>query len=129
MRIHQLEARIRELELAEQRFRLLLESAPDAIVIVDSMGRIAIVNAQTEKIFGYSRDELSANRLKSWYPSGFAASPAITSGISVDPHTRGWAPASSCSDCGATAANFRRDRLSRMLAAAVDFPPVATLPS
>ena len=42
----------------ETRFRALLEAAPDAIVIADRSGRIELVNAQAERIFGYPRDRL-----------------------------------------------------------------------
>jgi PAS domain S-box-containing protein len=42
----------------ENRFRELLESAPDAMVIVDPQGKIVLVNKQTETIFGYTREQL-----------------------------------------------------------------------
>ena len=43
---------------SEERYRRLLEAAPDAMVIADVEGRIVLVNAETERMFGYSRDEL-----------------------------------------------------------------------
>lgn len=61
------EALIRERELhgemagrrhAEQRFQIVVESAPDAILLVDRQGRIVLVNSQAEKYFGFDRAEL-----------------------------------------------------------------------
>jgi PAS domain S-box-containing protein len=58
MMSEELEHSIHEIENVQQRFKNLLESAPDAIVILNDSGVIQIVNAQTENMFGYSRKEI-----------------------------------------------------------------------
>ncbi|HZX31801.1 MAG TPA: response regulator [Rhodocyclaceae bacterium] len=68
-----LEKEIAERRQAEERFRTMLEAVPDAIVIVDDGGRIVLVNSQSEKLFGYGRDELSGQPLDILIPERFRA--------------------------------------------------------
>jgi formate hydrogenlyase transcriptional activator len=55
----------------DKRFRRLLEAAPDAMVIVDGAGRMLLVNSQTEKLFGYAREELLNQPVEILIPEDF----------------------------------------------------------
>lgn len=62
---------------AQHLFSALLESAPDAMLIVDERGAILLANSQTEKLFGYSREELIGQPVEKLMPERFR-----------DPHSR-----------------------------------------
>src|SRR2546428_9536775 len=49
---------ITEHKFAEEQFRIAVEAAPSGMIMADDKGRIVLVNAHAEKIFGYTRDEL-----------------------------------------------------------------------
>lgn len=78
----------RAYEASEARFRAFLEFAPDGVVITDSEGRIAVVNARIEEMFGHRREHLLGRRVEMLMPAavrsahaghraGYAASPGV----------------------------------------------------
>jgi PAS domain S-box-containing protein len=74
---------------AEERFRAVLEAAPDAMVIVNRDGRIVLVNAQTQKLFGYSRQELLGQPVEMLVPQRFrGAHPGHRTGFFAKPTVR-----------------------------------------
>jgi PAS domain S-box-containing protein len=94
--MQQLDAMVRELrqaqhaaEVAEARFRAVVEMAPDAIVIIDPEGHISLANHQTEDLFGYRRDELLGQSIELLVPERFRAVHSVhRAAFAADPHLR-----------------------------------------
>jgi PAS domain S-box-containing protein len=62
---------VTEHKRAEEKFRDLLESAPDAMVIVNGCGEIQLVNAETKTLFGYTREELIGQPVEILVPARY----------------------------------------------------------
>src|SRR5918996_620307 len=71
------------------RFEALLDSAPDAIVLVDPHGRITLVNRRTEELFGYDRSELLGQEVELLVPERLReVHHTHRDGYAADPRTR-----------------------------------------
>ncbi|HEY3904384.1 MAG TPA: PAS domain S-box protein [Streptosporangiaceae bacterium] len=80
---------VSERQRAEARFISLLEAAPDAMVCVDRTGRIALLNAQAERLFGYDRDEIVGQPVEVLVPEQARANhPAHRADYMGEPRSR-----------------------------------------
>lgn len=80
---------ITERKKAEERFRLVVESAPNAMVLINQEGTITLVNAQAEKLFGYPRHALIGNKIEVLIPERFRREhPQHRDGFFSKPQTR-----------------------------------------
>ena len=70
-------------------FQAVVESSPHGVVMIDSRGAMVLVNRETERLFGYSRDELIGQSVEMLVPQRFREGhPSYRTGFLVDPHAR-----------------------------------------
>jgi len=80
---------ITERKRTEDKFRRVVESAPNAIVLVNQQGKITLVNTQAEKLFGYAREELLGQPIETLVPARFRGThPGHRATFLADPKTR-----------------------------------------
>jgi len=80
---------INELRRAEEKFQALLESAPDAIVIIERSGEICLANYQAGLLFGYEPGELLGRPIEMLMPARFRGTHAgLRNEFFADPHYR-----------------------------------------
>jgi PAS domain S-box-containing protein len=73
----------------EDRFRQVVEAAPNAMVMIDASGRIEMVNAQTERVFGYGRADLLGQKIEILLPERFRIHhPNLRDSFFLDPDSR-----------------------------------------
>jgi PAS domain S-box-containing protein len=77
------------LRMGEDRYRQMVEAAPNAMVMINGAGRIAMVNAQAERVFGYGRAEMLREPVEMLVPERFRAHhPALRDTFFTDPQSR-----------------------------------------
>ena len=73
---------ISERKRSEERFRLVVEAAPNAMVMINPKGEIEMVNAQAERVFGYSRTDMLGQPVEMLVPERFRTGhPSLRAGF------------------------------------------------
>jgi len=77
------------LRQSEERFRCVVEAAPDGLAMVDREGRLALVNSGLERMFGYQREELIGQPIEMLMPERYRrAHPGLRGAYMAAPTTR-----------------------------------------
>ncbi|MCC6534711.1 MAG: PAS domain S-box protein [Burkholderiales bacterium] len=97
-------------------YRKLLETAPDAIIVIDSDGRIVLANAQTDRMFGYARGDLIGQPVELLVPERLRAGHRT--------HRQGYAHAPSARPMGVGMALIARTRSGTEFPAEISLSPV-----
>lgn len=85
----QAQGTLSQLSRAEARVRAVVEGTPSGVVMTDRDGRIVLVNRETERLFGYSRDELAGQPVEMLLPAGLReAHTGYRSGFVSSPQMR-----------------------------------------
>lgn len=79
----------RALAKSEERFRQVVESTPSAMIMVDTQGRIEMINAQAETLFGYPRSQLLGQSIDLLVPERYRhGHPGLREAFLQDPQSR-----------------------------------------
>lgn len=74
---------------ADDQFRIAVESSPSGMVMIDQTGKIILVNRETERLFGYHREELLGHELEMLVPARFRRNhPGSRTAFFTSPHPR-----------------------------------------
>ncbi len=85
----QLAREVEERKKGEDKFRTLLESSPDGMIITDKTGEILLINRQVEELFGYAPEELPSQKIECLIPDRFSPEhPKKRDSFFENPHLR-----------------------------------------
>jgi hypothetical protein len=117
----------------ETMLQAIVEGSPYAKVLVDAAGHIVFVNAQTEALFGYAREELLGQPIEMLVPQRLRPShPALRVAFASAPSARAMGAGRTSTECAKTAVKFRSRSASIRSspgAAPSPWPPSPILPS